>query len=101
MHSPAAERAMDKSPLQYELSLEQMIENEYPVPSYMADVFQKPAGWIEIPNLKADKPPKVYSIDCEMVCLSQPMLQDPQELMFLRSLVFDRRWERVDTGVCY
>jgi RNA exonuclease 1 len=24
-----------------------MIENDYPIPSYMADVFDKPDGWVE------------------------------------------------------
>ena len=29
------------------LTLEQMIENGYPIPSYLADVFEKPSGWVE------------------------------------------------------
>jgi RNA exonuclease 1 len=48
-----------------------MVENDYPIPSYMADVFEKPPDWIEIPEPKATGhewgPPKVYAIDCEMV----------------------------------
>lgn len=53
-----------------------MIENEYPIPSYMADVFEKGPGWIETPQaseeslllLPADKlESKIYAIDCEMV----------------------------------
>ena len=32
---------------QYVLMLEQMIENDYLILSYMADVFKKPAGWVE------------------------------------------------------
>jgi RNA exonuclease 1 len=60
------------------ISLAQMIENDYPIPSYMADVFQKPAGWIETPedpqdlqSLLSDKrQTKVYAIDCEMVCVA-------------------------------
>lgn len=62
------------------LSLEQMIENDYPVPSYMADVFQQPAGWAETPQPaeltdgQKRKVPKqrVYAIDCEMVCIDRP-----------------------------
>ena len=58
--------------MRYMLTLEQMIENDYPVPSYMADVFQKPDDeWIETPEpSSAAAPsvqPRVYSIDCEMV----------------------------------
>ena len=49
-----------------------MIENEYPIPSYMADVFTKPRGWVEIPqvaetSLDGTHTAKVYAIDCEMV----------------------------------
>lgn len=47
-----------------------MIENDYPIPSYMADVFEMPEGWVETPQpavdeRKADQ--KIYAIDCEMV----------------------------------
>jgi hypothetical protein len=47
-----------------------MVENDYPVPSYLADVFSKPDGWIETPEADADAKPEVqlvYAIDCEMV----------------------------------
>ncbi|KAF7357922.1 Ribonuclease H [Mycena venus] len=73
------ERTREKDPAQYLLTLEQMLENEYPIPSYMADVFQRPDGWIETPEerkpslledpAKAPKRP-VYCIDCEM-CLTE------------------------------
>lgn len=75
----AAERAHDKDPTQYLLTLEQMIENDYPIPSYMADVFQKPQGWVETPEepkealltlmepKKSGVPRQIYAIDCEMV----------------------------------
>lgn len=58
-----------------------MVENDYPVPSYMADVFEKPEGWLETPEppkqslLEApsdakDRPKqRIFAIDCEMVCL--------------------------------
>lgn len=69
-----AERALEKDPTRYLLPLEQMIENDYPIPSYMADTFQKPAGWVETPEAPKEsllsstrKKPKVYAIDCEMV----------------------------------
>ncbi|KAF9559202.1 hypothetical protein CPC08DRAFT_743127 [Agrocybe pediades] len=60
-------------PTQYVLSLEQMIENDYPIPSYMADVFEKPTGWLETPQpaeneSKVDR--KIYAMDCEM-CLTE------------------------------
>lgn len=72
----AAERIAEKDPSLYVLTLEQMIENDYPIPSYMADIFEKPPGWLETPEperesllvLPAQKQrPKVYAIDCEMV----------------------------------
>lgn len=55
-----------------------MIENEYPIPSYLADVFEKPdggVGWVETPEevkpslLQTQQVPKrrIYAIDCEMV----------------------------------
>ncbi|KAH9484836.1 putative exonuclease [Psilocybe cubensis] len=60
-------------PTQYLLTLEQMIENDYPIPSYMADVFEKPTGWMETPqptgNENKEKQ-KIYAIDCEM-CLTE------------------------------
>lgn len=44
-----------------------MIENEYPIPSYMADIFQAPKDWIEIPLIEDEGFPEIYGIDCEMV----------------------------------
>lgn len=72
--SVLAEALMNKDPLQYVLPVEQMIENDYPVPTYMADVFQYTPKWRETP--KPDNPlvakngmpvRKIYAIDCEMV----------------------------------
>jgi len=57
-------------PTQYVLTLEQMIENDYPIPSYMADVFEKLAGWVETPQPAENETKwnqKKYAIDCEMV----------------------------------
>lgn len=69
----ASERAAGKDPSQYVLTLQDMIENDYPVPSYMADVFEKPPGWVETPRSEQDsilsipeKRPRVYAVDCEM-----------------------------------
>ncbi|KAF8828516.1 hypothetical protein HHX47_DHR3000017 [Lentinula edodes] len=62
-------------PSEYILTVEQMIENEYPIPSYMADVDnERPPGWVETPEETKlgdqDQNPrprrKVYGIDCEM-----------------------------------
>ena len=55
-----------------------MIENDYPIPSYMADVFEKPPGWVETPKPEATElgHPKVYAIDCEMVFTFQSYPQD-------------------------
>jgi RNA exonuclease 1 len=51
-----------------------MIENDYPIPSYMADIFQKSPGWVETPQAPQEsllsspqQKAKVYAIDCEMV----------------------------------
>ena len=64
--------------MRYLLTLEQMVENGYPVPSYLAEVFEKPSGWVETKVAVADatllsppagtsEPPRIYAIDCEMV----------------------------------
>ena len=70
----AAERALEKDPARYCLPIDQMIENDYPIPSYMADVFEKPAGWVETPEAPKEsllsttkQKLKIYAIDCEMV----------------------------------
>lgn len=76
MWDMTAERREEKNPTLYLLTLEQMIENDYPIPSYMADVFQKPEGWVETPEpqmhslleKQSTASPKIYAIDCEMVC---------------------------------
>ena len=49
-----------------------MVENDYPVPSYLAEVFSKPDGWVETPKADPDAVAmpgahSVYAIDCEMV----------------------------------
>ncbi|KAN0141760.1 hypothetical protein V8E53_000222 [Lactarius tabidus] len=64
----SAELTQKKSPTQYLLTVEQMVENDYPVPAYLVDVFQKSEGWIETPQVSADAegPPTVYAVDCEM-----------------------------------
>ncbi|KAF8644810.1 hypothetical protein AX16_008267 [Volvariella volvacea WC 439] len=69
----ASEQGNIKDPMQYRLTLEQMIENDYPIPSYMADVFEKPEGWIETPEpavTQQGEGRKIYAIDCEM-CLTE------------------------------
>ncbi|KAI0293180.1 hypothetical protein B0F90DRAFT_1670908 [Multifurca ochricompacta] len=69
----AAERTGNKDPSQYLLTVEQMIENDYPIPSYLADVFEKPDSWIETPQVAPNagsSPPPLYAIDCEM-CLTE------------------------------
>ncbi|KAF8626807.1 hypothetical protein AX17_006464 [Amanita inopinata Kibby_2008] len=91
MQRLASEAFINKDPAQYVLPIEQMIENDYPVPSYMADVFERPPEWVETPQaanpLVSSPPPppplaramsqskevmirKIYAIDCEM-CLTE------------------------------
>lgn len=83
----SAERG-SSDPSEYVLSVEQMIENDYPIPSYMADVDnEKLPGWVETPaESKLDqgkgKPKvkrKIYGIDCEMVGF--------RFFLFLKSLI--------------
>lgn len=71
-----AQRAFENTPSLYLLSLKEMIENDYPIPSYMADVFEKGPGWIETPQASEEsilllptetRQSKIYAIDCEMV----------------------------------
>lgn len=87
------------------LTLKEMIENEYPIPSYMADVFEKGPGWIETPQvseeslllLPADKlDSKIYAIDCEMVrgCTAGCRVADSNQ-----TLVLDRRWQGTYPGL--
>ncbi|KAJ7587008.1 ribonuclease H [Mycena floridula] len=80
----ASERIHGKDAMQYLLTLEQMIENDYPIPSYMADVFEKPEGWVETPDQPKESlltspdekaPRQIYAIDCEMC-----MTEDGKEL---------------------
>ncbi|OAX33367.1 hypothetical protein K503DRAFT_869590 [Rhizopogon vinicolor AM-OR11-026] len=75
----ASQRAFDNTPSLYLLSLKEMIENDYPIPSYMADVFEKGPGWIETPQASEEsllllplekRQSKIYAIDCEM-CLTE------------------------------
>lgn len=56
--------------MRYTLSIEQMLENDYPLPSYMADVFEKPPGWVETPEPSGEPStdtPRILAMDCEMV----------------------------------
>jgi len=51
--------------------VEQMVENDYPVPSYLADVFEKPDRWKETPQAPTDTKSEaqpVLAIDCKMAC---------------------------------
>jgi hypothetical protein len=50
----AAAHAQNQTPVQYLLTIEQIIEDDYPVPSYLADVFRKREGWIVTPQAAAD-----------------------------------------------
>ncbi|KAM6501517.1 ribonuclease H [Amanita muscaria] len=87
----ASEALMNKDPLQYVLTVDQMIENDYPIPSYMADVFQYPPEWKESPkpvNALDSGRHKIYAIDCEMC-----MTEDGKELA--RVCIIDYYTEQV------
>ena len=65
-----AECPAKNDPTQYVLTVAQMVENNYPIPSYLSDVFYKPDGWLETPKADPSSTPgsqSVYAIDCEMV----------------------------------
>jgi RNA exonuclease 1 len=70
-----AERNAPKDPLKYMLPVADMVENDYPVPSYLAETFERPPGWVETPqpvepsvlNAGQQGAPKILAIDCEMV----------------------------------
>lgn len=59
--------------MRYLLTTEQMLENDYPMPSYIAETFEKTEGWVETPQPSeeslAHKSPRIFAIDCEMVRL--------------------------------
>ncbi|KAI8992741.1 hypothetical protein BD414DRAFT_521323 [Trametes punicea] len=70
-----SERAQEKSPMRYLLTAEQMIENGYPMPSYMSETFEKPPGWVETSVPVVDdtllspstaETPRIFAMDCEM-----------------------------------
>ncbi|KAI0669119.1 hypothetical protein C8Q78DRAFT_1146802 [Trametes maxima] len=74
-----SERAQEKSPIRYLLTAEQMIENGYPMPSYLAETFEKPEGWVETKVAAVDDSslspssgdvPPIYAMDCEM-CMTE------------------------------
>ncbi|EKM52741.1 uncharacterized protein PHACADRAFT_261348 [Phanerochaete carnosa HHB-10118-sp] len=66
----SSERSQEKSPLRYLLTTEQMLENDYPVPSYIAETFEKTEGWVETPKPSEEsltnKSLRIFAIDCEM-----------------------------------
>ncbi|OSC98373.1 hypothetical protein PYCCODRAFT_1375441 [Trametes coccinea BRFM310] len=74
-----SERAQEKSPMRYLLTTEQMIENGYPMPSYMSETFEKPPGWFETKVAVVDdallspapgETPRIFAMDCEM-CMTE------------------------------
>jgi len=52
----------------YILTPEQMIENEYPTPAWVSDVFDIPEGWLQVPAPDDGAQDRVLALDCEMVC---------------------------------
>lgn len=54
--------------MSYVLTPEQMVENEYPTPSWVSDVFDVPEGWLQVPSPDDGAQDRVLALDCEMVC---------------------------------
>lgn len=50
----SGERTQNKKPAQDLLTMMQIVENDNPVPSHLADVFREPEGWIETPPVAAE-----------------------------------------------
>lgn len=76
-----------------------MLENDYPMPSYIAETFEKTEGWVETPKPSeeslAHKSPRVFAIDCEMVrilfstcCLHAELLASAKRRMAKNWLEF-------------
>ena len=77
------------------------------MPSYMADIFEKPPGWVETPDAPkasllteptAGQQDRIFAIDCEMVCVRIPFLCHPLDLN-TGVLVLDRRRQGAHQGV--
>ena len=57
----------EKNLVNHLLAIEQIVENDFFVPSYLGDVLQKPELWIQIAQVAADAegPHTVYTMDCK------------------------------------
>ena len=90
----------EKEPAQYLLTVEQMTENDCPIHSYLADVFQKSEGWIETPQVAAgaEGSHTVYAIDCEMVHILMPCHSLKITIHFFP--VHDKRRQGANPGLC-
>jgi len=45
-----------------------MIENEYPMPSWVSGTFDVPEDWLQVPVPKDGAEAQVLALDCEMTC---------------------------------
>ena len=73
-----AEPVGNKDPAQYLLTVEQMIENDYPVPCSLTSyrVFKKPDGWIETAQAAiyvVSDAQTVYAMGCKILSTSHPV----------------------------
>ena len=57
----------NKNLVNHLLTIEQIVENDFFVPSYLGDVLQKPELWIQITQVAVDAegPCTVYTMDCK------------------------------------
>jgi hypothetical protein len=47
-----SERTKNESPSQFFLTVAQVVENDHPVPLYLANAFHKSEGWVATPQLQ-------------------------------------------------
>jgi RNA exonuclease 1 len=99
MNNSTEEQTTKGDPSMYTLSLDQMIDDEYPIPSYMLPMNSEaralPEGWIETLNVpprrtlgERKKPPKVYALDCEMVSQLQSFSSFLSAVFLFHGLTF-------------
>jgi hypothetical protein len=74
--------------------LEQLLENEYPLPSWMSEISQLSDDWLQVPECKTNSPDRVLALDCEMVSLTYKIYN--RDLSWLFLIVHNYGWQRAN-----